>query len=297
MEHPWPPEGLTGLLFGNAAERARALAIEPGLHNVLGVEAAFARDPSAIDFLDPTSPNFALKALSTCLYRRFLDPILAQAAPDARALDVGCGIGRFTTLLAKRFADVAALDASPSSLHACARRLRRTGAGPVELHWADLSLLDEWPDRFDVVIAAEVVCYAADPASAMRRIARAARPGAWILASVEARPGAPAVEGPGGPEALLDALEGRALVREGDRHVTYFDRAGFETLLADAGLRDVRVEGSHYLGEGPFWSSIDDERLGDPEYVRAVLDAEERCARHPLAASWARAWIGVGRKA
>lgn len=293
----WSAEGIVSLVFGDIQDRERALAIEPGFHNVFGVEAAFEKLPLEMDFIDPASPFHRLKNLSTRIYRRFLEPHLKSISNEATVLDAGCGIGRFTLLLAERFKKVVAFDPSLSSLETCQRHLKEKMPGNVELHWADISFLDNWPENFfDVVVAMELICYTADPLKSLKRLVRVAKPDATILLSVEGRPGALCMQELSEPSILLEALSGKPLVIEQDRFVLYFDRAGFGKLLYDANLVDVAVEGSHYFGEGPFWQSIDDSRLDDPEYVEMIIRAEDFCRADPDVAAWARVFSAAGKK-
>lgn len=293
----WRPEGNAGLIFGDSAQRRRALATEPGFHNVLGVESAFQARPLDMDFIRPASPYHHLKGLSTRIYRRFLAPRLKRIPKSGAALDAGCGIGRFTPLLAERFRKVMAFDPSWSSLRACRRHLREKGLGHVDLRWADLSFLDFWPaDSFDVVLAMELIGYTDDPVGSLRRLVRVAKPGALILLSLEARPGALCAQAPNAPERLRSALAGEPLLVPGDRYVRYFDLAAFRKLLRRAHLSDVVIEPSHYLGEGPFWQAVDDARLGDPAYVARVLRVEDYCRTDPQTKAWARVLSASARK-
>ena len=108
----WQAEGVAALLYGKGKDKKRALAIEPGLHNVLGLERYFKKQPVDMDFLNPSSSFFHLKNLSTQIYLRFLNPHLESMPNEAMVLDAGCGVGRFTTLLAERFKKVVAFDTS-----------------------------------------------------------------------------------------------------------------------------------------------------------------------------------------
>ena len=66
-----------------------------------------------------------------------LDAILArigrQASQFAHCVDYGCGVGRVTLQLARRFAKVTGLDISTPHLHFAAETLRHTGRGNVTL--------------------------------------------------------------------------------------------------------------------------------------------------------------------
>lgn len=293
----WQAKGFVPLLYGSYKNRKRALAIEPGFHNVLGLEAAFKKQPIDMDYINPASSFYYLKNLSTKIYQRFLNPHLRTIPKESIVLDAGCGIGRFTLILAKRFAKVVAFDPCLSSLKACKRHLVESGLSNVELHWADLSFLDEWEENFfDAVFAIELICYTANPLKSLKRLIRVAKPNAKIFLSVEGRYGALCAQGAGGLKNLKNVLLKRSLLLENDRFVVYFDREEFEKLVLRAGLRDVVIEESHYFGEGVFWQSIDDSRLNDPKYVKMIIEAEKLCRLNSLVANWARVFSAVGKK-
>lgn len=297
VKRAWQAEGLVALLYGDPEDRKRALAIEPGLHNVLGLETAFKRQPVDMDFLNPASSFYFLKKLSTQIYQRFLEPHLKSIPKESTVLDAGCGVGRFTLLLAERFKKVVAFDPSLASLKVCQRHLKESGLNNVELHWADVSSLDNWEENFfDAVFAMELICYTADPLKSLKRLIRVAKPSAKIFLSVEGRFGALSAQGVGEPKKLLDVLSKKPLLIENDRFVVYFDRDELEKLICDAGLRDVVIEGSHYFGEGVFWQSINDSRLDDPKYVKMIIQAEKLCRANPYVANWARVFSAVAKK-
>jgi SAM-dependent methyltransferase len=293
----WQAEGVVARLYGKGKDKKRALAIDPGLHNVLGLERAFKKQPVDMDFLNHSSSFFHLKNLSTQIYQRFLNPHLKSIPDEAMVLDAGCGIGRFTTLMADRFKKVVAFDPSLSSLKMCQCHLNEQGLNNVELHWADISFLDNWErDLFDVVFAMELICYTADPLKSLKRLIRVAKPNAKIFLSIEGRFGALCAQGVGELKRFLDVLSGNPLLLENDRFVVYFDRDGCEKLVRNAGLKEVIIESSHYFGEGAFWQSIDDSRLDDQKYVDMIIHAEDFCRANPSIAKWARVFCAVGKK-
>ncbi|MDE2261912.1 MAG: class I SAM-dependent methyltransferase [Gammaproteobacteria bacterium] len=70
-------------------------------------------------------PGFYNRLIQFC-QRRALEPWL-QAAPGARVLDVGCGIGRWSRLLAARGARVTGVDLSPTMIAEAERRAAASG--------------------------------------------------------------------------------------------------------------------------------------------------------------------------
>ena len=99
--------------------------------------------------------------------------------PGATALEVGPGDGAFLPELAARFASVVALDSSPAMLELARQRCRAEGLGNVELKLAD-ALHDAQPPA-DCVVLNMVLHHFAEPAGAMRRLARLVRPGGSLL--------------------------------------------------------------------------------------------------------------------
>ncbi len=118
---------------------------------------------------------------------RFSEPLsqefvrVADLAPGARVLDVGCGPGALTAVLVDRLgADhVAAVDPSAPFVAAVGDRLpgidvRRAAA--EDLPFAD--------DSFDAALAQLVVHFMADPVAGLREMGRVTRPGGAVAACV-----------------------------------------------------------------------------------------------------------------
>jgi SAM-dependent methyltransferase len=103
-----------------------------------------------------------------------LDGVFQQiaAAPGGveRALEVGCGEGVIADKLQRRFGEVVALDLPDAGLRADWRGYD----GPRFLH-ADAHRLPFEDDRFDVVVAAEVLEHLPDPHKGLQEMARVGR--------------------------------------------------------------------------------------------------------------------------
>ncbi len=103
----------------------------------------------------------------------------AEISIQERILDVGCGPGALTEVLAARVdpARVAAVDPSESFAVACAERVPT-----ADIRQASASDLP-WPDNtFDAVLAQLVLNFLPDPDIGVREMARVARPGATMAA-------------------------------------------------------------------------------------------------------------------
>ena len=100
----------------------------------------------------------------------------AGAAPEDRILEVGCGMGRYTLLMAQMGWQVSGMDLSPVLLE----RLRtfNTTGYPIDLYCADLEAPPaELEDGFDVVAGFFVLHHVHDLAKSMGGVARLLKPG------------------------------------------------------------------------------------------------------------------------
>src|SRR5580692_8313144 len=94
--------------------------------------------------------------------RRALEPWLKVSA-GTRVLDVGCGVGRWSRLLAARGADVTGIDLSPTMIAQAQRRAAAEGvAHRCRFQVQDLSHLDAG-GKFDLVLGVTVLQHILDP--------------------------------------------------------------------------------------------------------------------------------------
>ena len=112
-----------------------------------------------------------------------LAPWLA-VAPGTRVLDVGCGIGRWSSLLAERGASVFGIDLSPTMIQEATRRANARGvADRCRFLVQDLAELDAGA-TFDLILGVTVLQHILDPESlrtAVRRMAEHLAPGGRIV--------------------------------------------------------------------------------------------------------------------
>jgi len=99
---------------------------------------------------------------------------------DARVLEVGCGTGPVTRVLATwpRVAEVVGVDPSPALL----QKARELGAGLPRLFFqeADGKALPFEPGRFDVVVLHTVLTHVPGPDVLLAEAFRVMRPGGWL---------------------------------------------------------------------------------------------------------------------
>ncbi len=131
----------------------------------------------------------ALFAASADAYDRFMGRYtpdlargladVAEIKPGLRVLDIGCGPGGLTGVLADRVGatNVAAIDPAPQFAAACRRR--HPG---VDVRVGVAEFLP-WPDEyFDGVLSSLVIGFVDDPALAVREMRRVTRPGGVVAA-------------------------------------------------------------------------------------------------------------------
>ena len=149
--------------------------------------------------------------------------------PGERVLDLGCGAGDFTELLASAGADVIGADVAESAL---ARARARHPELPFELVPLDAPLPFE-DCTFALVWASEVIEHVADTARWLSEVRRVLVPGGRLLLTTPAH----------GRAAI--ALRGVERYSEplGD-HLNLYTRRSLRGLLADFGFSDLEVRSS-----------------------------------------------------
>lgn len=149
-----------------------------------------------------------------------------RVAPGTHVLDLGCGIGRWSRLLAHRGAHVTGVDVAQAMIDEARTRTKREGlAERIDYRVGDLRMLD-LGRTFDLVLAVTVLQHILDDVDLGRAISNVAR----HLA-------------PGSRAVLLEAAPSRRNAAC-DTHVFRARTAAqYRTAFAEAGLRVVRVTG------------------------------------------------------
>jgi SAM-dependent methyltransferase len=236
---------------------------------------------------------------------RYSEPLAVQFADLAgvgrgqRVLDVGCGPGALTAVLAGRAGADAVSAVEPSASFAAAARERLPG---VDVRQSAAEQLPFPDDAFDAALAQLVVHFMTDPVTGLRQMARVTRPGGVVAACVWDHAGG---RGPLSAfwravrelDPAADDESGLAGAREG--HLAeLFSRAGLGAVQASTLI--VRVVQEDFdawwepftLGVGPagaYLAALDDDR-------RNAL--REQCRKHLPAGPFevsAVAWAATGR--
>ena len=98
-----------------------------------------------------------------------------RVAPGTEALDLGCGIGRWSRQLAKRGAKVVGIDLAPSMIEQARARTQRDGLDEqIDYRVGDLRTL-ELGRRFELVLAVTVLQHILDDLEFTRAVTNVAR--------------------------------------------------------------------------------------------------------------------------
>lgn len=184
------------------------------------------------DYFEGTDQR-TLKPTGSRYLRRHVDRMaqFARIGPGDRVLEVGCGLGRYTLLLAEMGVAVEGLDLSPSLLDQLGAS---PGAAHIPLHAHDLvDCPPEMHGTFDAVIGFFVLHHVHDLDACMRTAASLVRPGGRV-AFLEPNPWNPLyyVQIFATPEMSWQPERGMLSMRPSRMHPT----------MTRAGLEDVRFQ-------------------------------------------------------
>lgn len=177
-------------------------------------------------------------------YPERLATALVDRVECGRLLDLGCGPGTLTVLLAPRFREVVAVDADADMVRVASAEALRRGLGNITWRTSNAEDLDD-TGTFDVVTLAQSFHWMDRPVVAERMRAWLS-PGGWCV-HVGARthvgePGATALPHPAPPHDEIATL-----VR---RYLGPHRRAGQQTVVTDepAGGEEVALRGAGFIG-------------------------------------------------
>jgi SAM-dependent methyltransferase len=185
-----------------------------------------------------------------------------KVLPGTRVLDVGCGVGRWSRILAGRGAQVTGIDISPTMVDQARRRAAAAGLQDrCRFLVADSSEL-HLPERFDFILGVTVLQHILDPGrllDAVRSLAAHARPAGRIVL-LEAAP-------------VCDTQRCDSAVFKARHRDTYLQ------LFDDCGLRLSTLTG---VDPAPFRWQLLPHLRGMPRFARVAAIA----AATALSAPW-----------
>jgi SAM-dependent methyltransferase len=147
-------------------------------------------------------------------------------------LEVGCGLGNFTVLMAARGHRVTGIDIDPAYVETARKRLAKFGG--VYVACGDATAAD-WSERFDTVVALDVVEHIEVDCAFLARLARMLKPGGKLVVKVPAAP------------SLMSTLD-----RVVGHHRRYDKRSLNETFRA-AGLAPLSLSHFNVAGTLGWW--------------------------------------------
>lgn len=156
---------------------------------------------------------------------------LCEISSDDEVLEVGCGVGQTTSLLAKRIGcRVVGVDLSPAMVERARERAQRAGVDDrTEFRVANIIDLPFEDDRFDGVFGESITVFATDHAKAIREYTRVVKPGGLVGLNESTWLQPPS------PELIA------WLSQEMAANATAHTAEEWEGLLESAGLRDLVV--------------------------------------------------------
>jgi len=259
----------------------------PQMDNLEGMVRAWDDHPEWLDFLDRSAPNHLDKILERDLYAHHWKRWIPK---QGRVMDLGGGVGRFTTWLLERGLDVEHVDPDLRSIwralqHCVNLKEKNHELGRVDFHWTTGERLPD-VSKVNAVIAAEVLCYVEDPKSVLNEVKRVLAPDGLLLCSVEARWGW-AASLDVAPSTLRALLSDGVVHVPGDRWIQTFSEENLRELFDEWDI--LYLMPTHYIPSGPYEAAAGTLKLSE------IIDLEAQMRARPATTHQNRAWMLVAR--
>jgi 2-polyprenyl-3-methyl-5-hydroxy-6-metoxy-1,4-benzoquinol methylase len=221
------------------------------------------------------------------------DPLTVRYLADVgvgegwRCLDVGAGAGSIVRWLSSRVGPDGAVVAADIDT----RFLEDLDLGNVEVRRLDITQDDLEADSYDLIHCRWLLMHLDDPAAVLRRMARALRPGGWLLVEEADFRSCSAIDGAHPLANGFNAATQNRTTALRDSGIMDLHLGGsLPTLLADAGLADVSSEGVARIVQGgtPWslyfqktWKLVDDGLIENGVLTEADVAATRHAYDNP----------------
>jgi SAM-dependent methyltransferase len=189
-----------------------------------------------------------------------------------RVLEIGCGVGEFSHLLAARGARVIGADISPVAVKETGRQLE--GYEGTEAIVADICAVPFPDESFDLVVSLETIEHSSNPRMALAELVRVTRRGGRLI-----------VTNPNyldfiGLYRLAKRIFGRQFSEAGQPINKWTTLLGTAWHLKRLGCRIELVDGTHFVLPIPYWRSLDISWIDHPHMVAKWVAHQGLVAAH-----------------
>ncbi len=167
------------------------------------------------------------------VYRGLGRKVAEEIAPDDVVLECACGTGAISRTIAPKCRKLIATDFSVGMLRQAARNCR--ACDNVRVRRADMTHLKCRDNRFDKVVAGNVIHLLDDPCAALKELERVCKPGGKIIVPTYIN-----------ASAGVNRMAVRLLEMAGANFKRQYDLQSYRQFFADAGYEDV----SYFVVDG-----------------------------------------------
>jgi ubiquinone/menaquinone biosynthesis C-methylase UbiE len=208
-------------------------------------------------------------------YSAPLGPLFADFAgveAAQRVLDVGAGTGALTGELARREAQVSAVEPAPMFVAALRSRFPAVDVrqgGAEDLPWPDAS--------FDAALAQLVVTFMSDAPAGVAEMRRVVRPGGVVAVCMWDRDGMEMLAAVNRTQRALDPSHPTP-----EERTLYRSRETLESLVGAGAQTELLEVESEYAGFDELWSTVADGAGPAGVWAKSLDDAQRAAAREEL---------------